>query len=71
MEVAFWNVSQGLAEDSFERPFIDLVVKRDGESLSATGQELPTDLDVAAFLVDFFETELREDFEDRPARRGS
>src|ERR1022692_1842890 len=29
-----------------------------------TCQKLPADFDVAAFLVDFFETELREDFED-------
>ena len=63
MEVDFRNVSKGLAEDRFERPFIDLVVKRDGERLSATDQKLPTDFDVATLLVDFFETELRENFE--------
>ena len=63
MEVDFRNVSQGLAEDRFERPFIDLVMKRDGERLSATGQKLPADFDVAGFLVDFFKTELCEDFE--------
>ena len=38
-------------------------MKRDGERLAATGQKLPADFDVAAFLVDLFETELREDFE--------
>ena len=63
MEVAFRNVSQGLAEDRFERPFIDLVMKRDRERLPATRQKLPADFDVATFLIDFFETELREDFE--------
>ena len=43
--------------------FVDLVMQRDGERPAATGQELPADFDVAAFLVDFLETELREDFE--------
>src|ERR1035438_661624 len=64
VQVGFRNVSQSLAEDCFERPFIDLVMKRDGERLPATGQKLPADFDVAAFLVDFLETELREDFEE-------
>ena len=44
--------------------FIDLVMKRDGERLAATGQELPADFDVDAFLVDLFETELRKDSQD-------
>ena len=47
IEVALRNVSQGLAEDRFERPFIDLVMQRDRERLAATGEKLPTDLDVA------------------------
>jgi hypothetical protein len=36
MEVGFRNVPQGLSEDRFERPFIDLVMERDGERLTAT-----------------------------------
>ena len=64
IEVDFRDVTQGLAEDRLECSFVDLVVKRDGEGLPAAGQKLPTNLDVAAFLVNSFEAELREDLED-------
>ena len=63
-------MAHGLPEDSLQCSLVNFIVKGHRERLSSAGQKQPADFDMATFLVNFSETEFRED-SDEVLRKGS